>query len=55
MHVKWASSTWQDDIIDAAAKQKGEELDDQIEICSAMREILNSSQRQAIITHRLSE
>jgi hypothetical protein len=25
MHAKWASSTWQTDIVNAAAKQKGEQ------------------------------
>jgi hypothetical protein len=47
MHVKWASSTWQTDIINTAAKQKGEEegVEDQSEIRSAVRRSLNISQK----------
>jgi hypothetical protein len=38
MSVKWASSTWETDILNAAIKQKGEEGgEDESEIRTAMR------------------
>jgi hypothetical protein len=42
MHVKWASTTWQTDIVNAATKRKGIEEggDDESEIHTAMRRSL---------------
>jgi hypothetical protein len=47
MHVKWASSTYQTDDVNAATKQTGgEEGEDQSEIHIAMRRSVNSSKNK---------
>jgi hypothetical protein len=57
IHVKWASSTWPTDTVNAAVKQKAEEEGgkDQGEIHTAVRKSLTSSQNQAIITNYFSK
>jgi hypothetical protein len=47
MCVKWASSTWQTDTVNAATKQKGKEEggEGKSEIRTAMKRGLNSSQK----------
>lgn len=56
LHIKWAFSTWQTDIVNAAMKQKGEEDggEDNSEICTAVRS-QNNSQKQVIITNYFSK
>jgi hypothetical protein len=51
--TKWASNTLQTDIVNAAAKQKGQEMggENDSEIHTVIRRSLNSSQKQAIMTN----
>jgi hypothetical protein len=57
MCVKWASSTWQTDIANAAAKQRGEEEggENESEICTAVRRNQNSSQKQVTTSNYFSK